>query len=208
MDVKSRKSEQSEATRRALLDEARVLFAERGYADTATEEIVQRARVTRGALYYHFKDKTALFRAVVEEMEAEVTGKVGEAALSSGGVWEGLIGATDKFLDLCLDPGVRRVLLTEAPAVLGPAAWREIEERYGLGLTKMALETAMSEGLIEQQPSEPLAHVVLGAINEAALTIGAAPDPVHARQEVGAALRRLLEGLRRRPPEDEPYAPI
>lgn len=199
MDVKTRKAEQSEATRRALLDEARLLFADRGFADTPTEEIVQRARVTRGALYYHFKDKTALFAAVVEEMETEVTQKVAEVALGSGGVWEGLIGASDRFLDLCLDPGVRRVLLIEAPAVLGPAAWREIEERYGLGLTKVALETAMNEGLIDRGPAEPLAHVLLGALNEAALTIGASPDPAKARVEVGAALRRLLEGLRARP---------
>jgi AcrR family transcriptional regulator len=196
MDVKTRKAEQSEATRRALLDEARALFAERGFPGVSTEEIVQRARVTRGALYYHFKDKTALFRAVVEEMESEVTGKVADAAMSGGGVWEGILDATQKFLDLCLDPGVRRVLLIEAPAVLGIAAWREIETQYGLGLTKVALETAMADGLIETQPSEPLAHLLLGAMNEAALTIGAADDPERARSEVGAALRRLLEGLR------------
>lgn len=197
MNVKrTTKAEQSEATRRALLDAARALFAERGFADTPTEDIVHAAGVTRGALYHHFKDKTALFSAVVEQMEEEVTGKVAEAAMSSGGVWEGLIGATERFLDLCMDPAVRRVLLTEAPAVLGIAAWREIERRYGLGLTKVALETAMNDGLIEQQPSEPLAHIMLGAINEAALTIGAADDPQKAREEVGAALRRMLEGMR------------
>lgn len=190
------KTEQTEATRRALLDAARALFASRGFADTPTEEIVARAGVTRGALYHHFKDKTDLFRAVVEDIEQEVTAKVAEVALGSGGVWEGLIGATEKFLDLCMDPAVRRVILIEAPAVLGIAAWREIERRYGLGLTQVALETAMSEGLIERQPAEPLAHVMLGAINEAALTIGASDDPEKARAEVGAALQRLLAGLR------------
>ena len=190
------KAEQSEATRRALLDAARALFASRGFADTPTEEIVSRAGVTRGALYHHFKDKMAVFRAVVEEMEQEVTAKVAEAAMGSGGVWEGLVGATEKFLDLCMDEAVRRVILIEAPAVLGIAVWREIERQYGLGLTQVALETAMAEGLIEQQPSEPLAHIMLGAINEAALTIGAADDPEKARAEVGAALGRVLNGLR------------
>jgi AcrR family transcriptional regulator len=197
------KAEQTEATRRALLDAARALFASKGFADTPTEEIVARAGVTRGALYHHFKDKIALFRAVVEEMEQEVTAKVAEAAMGSGGVWEGLIGATERFLDLCMDPAVRRVLLTEAPAVLGIATWREIERRYGLGLTQVALETAMAEGLIEQQPSEPLAHIVLGAVNEAALTIGAAEDPGKARGEVGAALKRMLEGMRLGPREGD-----
>ena len=198
MDVKrTTKAEQSEATRRALLSAARALFSDRGFADTPTEEIVSHAGVTRGALYHHFRDKTALFRAVVEEMEQEVTGQVAEAALGSGGVWEGLIGATERFLDLCMDPAVRRVLLTEAPAVLGIAEWREIERQYGLGLTRVALETAMAEGLIEDQPAEPLAHILLGAINEAALTIGAAEDAGRARVEVGAALRNVLEGMRR-----------
>lgn len=196
MDVKTRKAEQSEATRKALLDAARPLFAERGYADTATEEIVQRAGVTRGALYHHFKDKMALFRAVVEQMETEVTAKVGEAALNAGGVWEGIIAACEQFLDECLDPAVRRILLIDAPSALGLAQWREIERNYGLGLTQMAIEAAMSEGIIERAPVEPLAHIVIGAINEAALTIGAADDPLVARKEVGAALIRLLEGMR------------
>jgi len=190
------KNEQSEATRRALLAAARALFSSRGFADTSTEGIVSGAGVTRGALYHHFRDKTALFRAVVLEMEENVTASVASAAMESEGVWEGLIAATERFLDLCMDEAVRRVLLTEAPAVLGIAEWREIERQYGLGLTKAALETAMAEGLIEQQPSEALAHILLGAVNEAALTIGAAADPAKARVEVGTALGGLLNGIR------------
>jgi AcrR family transcriptional regulator len=131
------KSEQSEATRRALLAAARSLFSSRGFADTSTEEIVSGAGVTRGTLYHHFRAKTALFRAVVLEMEEEVTASVASAAMESGGVWERLIAATERFLDLCMDEAVRRVLLTEAPAVLGIAEWREIERQYGLGLTKV-----------------------------------------------------------------------
>ncbi len=196
MDVKRRKADQSEATRAALISAARGLFAERGFADTATEEIVQHAGVTRGALYHHFKDKTALFRAVVEQIEGEVTAKTGEAAIGAGGIWEGIVAATDKFLDECLDPAIRRIILIDAPSALGLATWREIERTYGLALIQMALEAAMGDGLIARQPVEPLAHIVAGAINEAALTIGAADDPVQARKEVGAALIGLLEGLR------------
>ena len=198
MEVKRRKAEQSEATRAALIAAGRRLFAERGFADTPTEEIVQTAGVTRGALYHHFRDKTALFRAVVEQIEGEVTARTGEAAIGAGGIWEGIVAATDRFLDECLDPAVRRIILIDAPSVLGLATWREIERTYGLALIQMALQTAMDDGLIERQPVEPLAHIVGGAINEAALTIGAAADPVHARKEVGAALMRVLEGLRRK----------
>ena len=107
--------------------------------------------MTRGALYHHFRDKTVLFRAVVLEMEEEVTALVASAAMESGGVWEGLIAAKERFLDLCMDEAVRRVLLAEAPAVLGIAEWREIERQYGLVLTKLAVETTMAEGLTEQQ---------------------------------------------------------
>lgn len=196
MDVKTRKAEQSEATRAALIAAGRALFAERGFADTATEEIVQRAGVTRGALYHHFKDKTDLFRAVVEQLEGEVTAKTGEAALNAGGIWEGIIAATERFLDECLDPAIRRIILIDAPSALGLQTWRAIERKYGLALIQMALETAMNEGLIDRQPVEPLSHIVAGAINEAALTIGAADDPVQARIDVGAALIRFFEGLR------------
>lgn len=196
MDVKSRKAERSEATRASLMAAARRLFAEHGFAETATEQIVQQAGVTRGALYHHFKDKTALFRAVVEQMEAEVTATTGAAALDAGGIWEGIVAATDAFLDACLDPAVRRIILIDAPSALGLTVWREIERTYGLALITMALEAAMEDGIVERRPVEPLAHVVAGAINEAALTIGAADDPAAARVEVGEALIRLLEGLR------------
>ena len=196
MDVKTRKAEQSEATRAALIAAGRELFSTRGYADTATEEIVQKAGVTRGALYHHFKDKTDLFREVVEQIEVEVTAKTGEAALNAGGVWEGIVAAVDRFLDECLDPGIRRVVLIDAPSVLGLTAWRAIERKYGLALIQMALETAMSDGLIARSPVEPLSHIVAGAVNEAALTIGAADDPQQARKDVGEALIRFLEGLR------------
>jgi AcrR family transcriptional regulator len=198
MDVKGRKAEQSEATRAALLRTARELFAERGYADTPTEEIVKRAGVTRGALYHHFRDKQDLFRALVEEMEAETTSRVAEAAMSAGGVWEGIVVGLDTFLDHCLDPEVRRIILIDAPSVLGPAAWREIETKYGLALLQHALGGAMEAGVIERQPLEPLAHLLSGALNEAALMIGAADDPKKARDEVGESVARLLEGLKPR----------
>lgn len=196
MDVKTRKAEQSEATRAALIAAGRALFSDRGFADTATEQIVQAAGVTRGALYHHFKDKTDLFRAVVEQIEGEVTAKTGEAALNAGGVWEGIIAAINRFLDECLDPGIRRVVLVDAPSVLGLNEWRKIERDYGLALISMAIETAMNEGLIARRPVEPLAHIVAGAINEGALTIGAADDPGQARKDVGEALILFIEGMR------------
>lgn len=196
MDVKTRKAEQSEATRRALLDVARGLFTERGYADTPTEEIVQRARVTRGALYHHFRDKQDLFRAVFEELEQELVQKVGAAAMSQTEIWQTMIVGTQAFLDACVEPAMQRIVLLDAPSVLGWEAWREIDERYGLGLLRGVLEQAMEQGVIDRQPLDPLAHMLLGAMNEGALHMARAADVKTARAEVGAAITRVLEGFR------------
>ena len=197
MNVKSRKAEQSQATRTALLEAARELFSDPGYAAVSTEEIVQSAGVTRGALYHHFRDKRDLFAAVVEQVEQEVVERVAEAALGAGDPWEQQLAAIGAYLDVCLEPAVQRILLVDAPSVLGVAAWREIEATYGLGLVRAGLQRLMDAGLIEQQPVEPLAHLVLGALTEGGLLIARAEDRTSARREVGESLDRLLSGLRK-----------
>ncbi len=196
MNVKGRKAEQSEATQAELVRVARELFADRGYAGVPAEEIVQRAGVTRGALYHHFKDKRALFKAVVEQLEQETAERIASAALEQTDPWQVQLTALNVYLDICLDPAVQTILLVDAPSVLGPAEWREIEATYGLALVRMGLETVMEAGLIERQPVEPLAHLLLGAMAEAGLMIARAEDQQEARREVGKSVERLLEGLR------------
>jgi AcrR family transcriptional regulator len=199
MNVKSRKAEQSEATRAALIAAARELFTDKGYSGVATEEIVQRAGVTRGALYHHFRDKRALFRAVVEELEQESVERVASAALAQKDPWKVQVTALNAYLDGCLEPAVQTIVLVDAPSVLGPEEWREIEAKYGLALVRGGLESIMEAGLIEEQPVEPLAHLMLGALAEAGLMIARSENPKKARQEVGKSVERLLEGLRLRP---------
>jgi len=196
MNVKNRKAEQSEATRNALIEAARGLFSERGYAGVSTEEIVQAAGVTRGALYHHFRDKQDLFTEVVERLEQQLLEQVATAALDEPDPWQQQIVAVGAFLDGCLDPAVQRVILIDAPSVLGLAGWREIEARYGLALVRHALQVMVDAGLIEDQPLEPLSHMLLGAMAEAGLLIAHAEDPEAARREVGESLVRLLAGLR------------
>jgi AcrR family transcriptional regulator len=198
MNVKSRKAEQSQATRAALLEGARELFSDRGYAAVSTEEIVQAAGVTRGALYHHFRDKRDLFAAVVEQVEQDVLERVAAAALGEADPWAQQLAAVGAYLDVCLEPAVQRIVLVDAPSVLGLAAWREIEATYGLGLVRAGLQNVMDAGLIEQQPVEPLAHLVLGALTEGGLLIARAEDRKTARREVGESLDRLLSGLRKR----------
>ena len=195
--TRSRKAEQAEATRTALISAARELFAERGYGGVATEEIVQRARVTRGALYHHFSGKEDLFRAVYEEVERELMERLATQAVSASDPLEALKAGARTFLEACeRDPAVQRISLLDAPSVLGWEQWREIGLRYGFGLVQGTLEAAMDAGLIERQPVTPLSHLVLGAIDEAAMVVARAGDGGKTRREVGAAVERYLDGLR------------
>jgi AcrR family transcriptional regulator len=193
---RGRKAEQSEATRADLIAAARKLFGERGYAAVGTEEIVRAAGVTRGALYHHFRGKRELLEAVYEQVEGEVTQRIAEGALSGSDPLEAMRAGAAEFLERCLDPEVQRIVLLDAPAVLGWDRWREIAGGYGLGLIEASLQAAIDAGQIEQQPVKPLAHVVMGALDEAAMLVARAEDPDKTRAEVAETLNRLLDGLR------------
>ncbi|GII01763.1 TetR/AcrR family transcriptional regulator [Planobispora takensis] len=182
--------DRTRATRAALLAAARSLFAEKGYAAVPAEEIVTAAGVTRGALQHQFGDKRALFQAVFEELETELTARI--ATVTATGTWPALEKGITIFLDACELPGVRRIALLDAPAVLGWETWRQIESRHGLGLIEAALTQAVAEGLIRPQPTDVLARILLGAAIETALLVGAG----HPRPEAEQALLTLLRGLR------------
>jgi AcrR family transcriptional regulator len=192
----SAREERAEATRAALLRAARELFAERGYAAVGTELIVERAGVTRGALYHHFRDKRDLFRAVHEGMERELMEDIGERMGQEADPWQLLVTGLRAYLDACTDRELMQITLLDAPAVLGWAEWRAIDERYGLGLVSAGLENAMAAGLFRRQEIRPLAHLLIGALGEAALLIANADDPEEARREVEDPLLTLLAGLK------------
>jgi AcrR family transcriptional regulator len=196
--VTTRKAKQSDATRGTLLSAARSLFTEYGYAATSTNEIADRAGVTRGALYHHFAAKDDLFRAVFEQLEAETAEHVAREAIAGPDPLEQLRLGCRAFLDACLDPAVQRIVLLEGPGVLGWETWQEIEERYGYGLVATGVEAAIAAGEFEQQPVEPLAHVLFGALAQAGLVVARADDPRTARAQMEAATDRLLDGLRAR----------
>jgi AcrR family transcriptional regulator len=178
-----------------LLGAARELFAERGFTATGREQIAELAGVTRGALYHHFGSKERLFRAVVEQLEQELGEQVILAAASSADAAEQLRLGCMAFLDACLDPAVRRVVLIEAPVVLGWDQWREIDAQHGLSLVTHALEAVVASGQMEPVAIEPLAHLLLGALNEAAMLVAHASKPKVARAEVGRTVELVLERL-------------
>jgi AcrR family transcriptional regulator len=184
------------ATREALVQAGLDLFARRGYAEVGTEEIVARAEVTRGALYHHFEDKRDLFRAVHERVEEELMKRIGARMESTDDPWELIVTGMRSFLDACGEPAVKRIALTDAPVVLGWKEWREIDERHGLGLTRAALAGAIQAGVLREVPVDATAHLLVGALSEAAFVIANAADARETRAEAEAALLELLEGLR------------
>ncbi len=198
MEVKRRtQADRSAATREALVAAARPLFASSGFAGVGTEALAAAAGVTRGALYHQFADKTELFAAVFETVERDISEGIGVAIVASGVTdpIEAMKLGASAWLDACADPEVQQIVLLDAPAVLGWDRWREIAMRYGLGLVEGLLTHGMSIGRIPEGPVAPLAVVLIGALDEAALYVARAEDQVTARAEVGVVVERLVGAL-------------
>jgi AcrR family transcriptional regulator len=195
-EAKGLKAEHAEATRAALISSARALFARRGYSGVGIEEIVRRARVTRGALYHHFEDKHDLFRAVFESVQRDLAKRLLEAASAQPDTAKHLLIGCHAFLDACAEPDVQRIVLLDGPAVLGFEAWHESDVNFGLELLRRSVEAAIEGGAVARQPVEPLSHLLLGALNGAGLEIARSGDPARARREMRRSLDRLVAGLR------------
>jgi AcrR family transcriptional regulator len=198
-DVPQRRTqaERTAATRARLLDAGRRLFATDGYAAVSTQAIVDTAGVTRGALYHQFSDKAGLFDAVYEEVERDVVAaimtRIAEAAPATQ--LEAMRVGARLFLEECASPKVQRIVLIDAPAVLGWDRWREVGMRYGLGIVEAMLTQAIADGVIPDQPTRPTAHILLGALDEAALYVSRADDHAAALQQMYAVCDRLISGI-------------
>jgi AcrR family transcriptional regulator len=197
------RTEQAERTRAALIDVARDLFATKGYFATGTHEVVDRAQVTRGALYHHFPQKEDLFRAVFHAVQSDLLDRsaiegegLGEGDGPGGGRrWQALRENLQRFLHAATRPEVQRILLQDGPAVLGWNEWRTLEAHYGLGVINKALEDGMAAGQVRRQPIEPLSLLILAVVNEASLYIANAADPALAIATTTMALNTLLANL-------------
>lgn len=189
-------AERTEATRAALIAAARRLFTERGYEGVGTEEIVRAAGVSRGALYHHFGGKPELLEAAFEQLEAESTERVARIVLGSDleSPLQAMKAGISAFLDECAEPELRQIALRDAPAVLGWERWREIGALNGLGLIEASLVAAIEAGEIRQLPVKPMAHLLMGALDEAAMLVARSEDP-ESRAEVTAVLLAVLESF-------------
>lgn len=199
MNEKQKRSQaaRSEATRSALIKAGRELFAERGYDDVGTEEIVRAAGLTRGALYHHFPSgKPALLEAIYERMEAESTERVAHIVLDSDmhSPLAAMKAGVASFLDECAESGFQQIVLHDAPAVLGWERWREIAAANGLGLIEASLIAAIEAGEIRPLPVKPTAHLLLGALDEAAMLQARSTDPA-SRAEITTVLLALIDSF-------------
>ncbi len=198
-NVKSKKVQQGEVTRHALLDAARTLFGEQGYAATSLDEVAHTAKVTKGALYHHYSGKQELFAAVYEQVKREVSERAATAFLEPD-PWEDLCTGCYAMLDAHLDPPVQRILLQDAQAVLDADTIRSVENRYGSVVLRGALRRAIRAGVVQPLPLKTLAPMLAGAILEGCMAIADAEGSEQVREDVGDILTALLQGLRPRTP--------
>ncbi|NUU21646.1 MAG: TetR/AcrR family transcriptional regulator [Streptomycetaceae bacterium] len=188
--------ERSGATTADLLAAARELFATEGYAATSLDAVCLRAGVSKGALYHHFRNKEALFHAVYAAEEARIAEAVAAAylAVAPQDLWDAVYEGCKAYLVMCLDPGVQRITLLDAPGALGVEA---VDEVTALCVKQMyiGVKRAIEGGRIAPRPVEPLARLLFGGLSEAAKTIGRSPDPTRAQAEALAELRRLFDAV-------------
>ena len=190
------KAEQSDQTRTALLHAARELFAERGYAATSTQDIVEGASVTRGALYYHFRNKKGIFQAVFEQLrETRAQAIRARMHAAEGDLWHRCVETgCAAFLEVCTNRGDQRIIYCDGPFVLDPDIW--YDSAPGVALIRQTLGLLAAGGLIEEEPSETLARLLAGSFLEAGLCITYADDIAEARRDMAQGLEDLLGSLR------------
>ncbi|WP_238404424.1 TetR/AcrR family transcriptional regulator [Paenibacillus paridis] len=195
MNLKTRRQDDAEHTKKALLKRAQHLFAEDGYAKTSIDEIVRQEQLTKGALYYHFKDKKNLFEHVVDGLLEEMVKQVSTAIDTESDPWERTLIAIETYLEGCLNHDYRRIVIQEAPVILGWTKWREKEKLSVRGLSTVLIKELMESKYIKDQPIDLLAYIIFGAITEAAIGIAHSDDPHAARKQAKDILEKLVKAL-------------
>ena len=203
MAVKPLRARQAEATRSLLIDVARRMFTEQGYAATSIDDIIRQAGVARGALYHHFPGKEALFQAVYETVEAAVVAAVVEAAAAQSSPWDAVHAGLSTFLDACLEPSFRRIVVLDSVSVLQAKAMELGIDPVELPMLRNLLTPLLGTTTFDGMAVDALAHVALGGLYGASLYIARAPDLLVARAEVDRVLDTLISGLLGHQPSTE-----
>lgn len=192
----SRRQEYSLSTRRALLDSATTLFAERGYAGTSLDEVVAAAEVTKGALYHHYDGKQAVFEAVLEAVEADAVETITAEVRREQDPWQKALVGVRSFLEICQEQGYRRIVMQEGPVALGYDRWREIEERNTFGLVRDIVRAVLQRYDVDESILETFSRLFFGAMSTAGMSVSQSETPEKVSQEVQTVIALLLAGLR------------
>jgi AcrR family transcriptional regulator len=195
--VKTRREEAVDATRAALLDSAEALFAQKGFAATSLDEVAAAARVTKGALYHHFRGgKLALFEAVFEQVDRRLAERIAAAIPPDATLWQLVENGVDAYLEACTDPVVRRIMFQEGPVALGWKRWRELDGCASRELLSLAVTGLLEAGEIRPQPAELLVRLLFTTLGEAGMSVAEAEDQQAAQAEARDLLIALITGLR------------
>ncbi|MFB8281161.1 TetR/AcrR family transcriptional regulator [Nocardia colli] len=192
----SRRDENAAATRRALVEQAAKLFADKGFAGTSMDQVASLARVTKGAVYHHFVNKQALFQSVLELVDAQTIAAIAARTRTASSPWDATAAGLNAFLDRCLDPDYQQICFRDGPSALGFVQWWEHGERHVQGALKAALTALAQDRLIVTDDVEALATALYGTLTASALAIARAEDQQATREAMGRTLFELLEGLR------------
>ncbi|GAA5211466.1 TetR/AcrR family transcriptional regulator [Microbacterium kyungheense] len=198
MGTPRRQRERSETTAARLVAVAAQLFGDEGYTAVSTDDIAARAGLTKGALYHHFADKSALFRAVFVQLQQELVSTLTAAAADAGGGWDGFVAGVDAFIRECERPSIGRIIVIDGPAVLGRDEARTVEDGYVGALLTGALSRLQEAGQLRRGDSAVRSRLLLGALCEAAIVVAAAADSERARKAVLSEVVAMLDGLRAR----------
>lgn len=196
--IRSRRADYSESTKQALVDSAVDLFTRNGYAATSLDAIVKRSRVTKGALYHHFSGKQGLFEAAFNQVEMKAMEKLAAAVQGDGDPWEQAMAGVQEYIRVCLDPSYQRLVIREAPVVMGLERWREAEDAFSFGIVRHVLERLIEAGEIGDVPVEVTARMMFASLSAGAMIIADASDPRKASADVFNALIHMIEGIRRK----------
>ncbi len=196
MAGKTRREEYAELTRTAVVSAAIARFTADGYAATTIDAIAEEARVTKGGVYHHFSDKAELFEAAFVAMQRRLLDRIATGLAGISDPQAAIVAGMNLFLDECAHDDFRRIVLEQAPAALGWARWKKIDEEYFLGLFVTALDRLVATGDYEIPDLALAARVLMAAMDEAALAVAAAPDPAAERERARTLLQQLLRGFR------------
>jgi AcrR family transcriptional regulator len=192
-----KRAAQGRATRGQLIEVATSLFADHGYGGTSIEAVLAAAGVSRGALYHHFAGKEALFTAVLETVSDRVTAEVTDAIRDCTDPVDALRTGALAWIDLAGDPVIQRVMLVDAPSVLGWERWRAMDEGRTVGAMRDMLQAVSDSGRLPRELVGPFSHMILAALDEAAMVVARAPDSRAAIAEERQAAEELLNRLLR-----------